>query len=57
MIWLKDEEPQPNFRRVVILNDVLRIRDLRVTDTALYECVATNALGEKRVQFQLNVTS
>ena len=55
VIWLRNGKPQPNFRRVTLLNESLSIRDLRSTDKGTYECVATNALGEERLRFQLTI--
>ena len=55
VVWLRDGKSQPNFRRVTNLNESLSIRALRVTDSATYECVASNALGEEREAFQLVV--
>lgn len=55
VVWLRNGKPQPNFRRVTNLNESLSIRDLRKSDTGIYECVASNALGEARREFQLAV--
>ena len=55
IVWLKDGEPLPNYRRVTNVNESVGIRDLRVTDSATYECVASNALGEETRAFRLEV--
>ena len=53
--WLKDGEPLPNYRRLVNLNESLRIRDLRKTDSGIYQCQASNSLGMAEREFELNV--
>ena len=55
IIWLRNGSPQPNFRRVTIANGTLTIEDLRVTDEAMYQCVASNSLGEAVVSFTLSL--
>ena len=49
-------QPQPNFRRVTINGSSLTIEQLRFTDTATYECVASSVLGETRRAFSLTVS-
>lgn len=56
IMWLRDGEPVPNLRRITIENGLLTIEQVRVTDTAAYECVASNVFGMNRTQFILNVT-
>ena len=56
VVWLRDGEPHPNLRRASILREGLSLRDVRVTDVGVYECVASNALGQASIQFILNIT-
>ncbi len=53
--WLRDGLPVPAFRRVVSLNETLRIRDLRTTDSAIYQCSANNSEGVATMEFVLRV--
>ena len=53
--WLRNGNPVPNFNRVANLNESLRIRDLRQTDSGTYSCVANNSLGQDSREFQLLV--
>ena len=56
VIWLKDGEPLPNLRRLMVLEEALSVRDVRVTDAGLYECIASNPLGQDVRQFNLSIT-
>lgn len=56
MVWLKDGEPLPNIRRVMVLDEALSLRDVRVTDAGLYQCIASNPLGQDTRQFTLSIT-
>lgn len=55
IVWLRDGEPQPRFRRVTIVNGGLTISQLRITDNATYTCVASNPIGEDSIDFQLTI--
>ena len=45
----------PAFRRVVNVNESLRIRDLRTTDSGTYQCIANNTEGVATREFLLRV--
>ena len=54
--WLRNGIEQPNFSRVTIIpGSTLTIENARITDQALYECVADNALGEERRTFNVTI--
>ena len=56
--WLKNGIAQPNYPRVTIIpGGALTIVDVRVTDAALYHCVATNALGSTNSSFNVTISS
>ena len=56
--WLKNGVPQPNYSRVTIIpGGALTIENARVTDAALYHCVATNALGTSNSSFNVTISS
>ena len=56
--WLRNGRPQPRFSRVTIIpGGALTIENVRVTDAALYQCVATNALGVANTSFNVTISS
>ena len=56
--WLKNGRDQPNYSRVTIIpGGALTIENVRVTDAALYHCVATNALGTTNTSFNVTISS
>ena len=56
VVWLRDGQPLPNLRRITALREAMSVRGVRVTDVGVYECVASNPLGQDSLQFLLNVT-
>ena len=56
--WFKDDREQPNYSRVTIIpGGALTIENVRVTDAALYMCVASNALGTDSKTFNVTISS
>ncbi len=56
LVWLRDNEPQPNLRRVDMVGGGLTVSELRITDNATYTCAASNALGTTHIDFQLLIS-
>lgn len=56
LVWLRDDVPQPNLRRVDMVGGGLTIAELRVTDNATYTCLASNPLGSASIDFQLFIS-
>ena len=55
--WFKNGRPQPRLSRVTIIpGGALTIENVRITDVALYECVATNALGTDTRSFNVTMS-
>ena len=56
--WLKNGQPQPRYSRVTIIpGGALTIENVRITDAALYECIATNPLGTDTRSFNVTPSS
>lgn len=58
VIWLRNGVAQPRYSRVTIIpGGALTIENVRITDAALYQCVATNALGRANSSFNVTISS
>ena len=56
--WFKNDREQPRYSRVTIIpGGALTLENVRTTDAALYECVATNALGTDRRSFNVTIAT